>query len=86
LRGKRQQIAPQKRADLMLILVAVALVILLVMVVAIAYALVLRELRRINTNLEQFIKLVLDARQREDARQRDVPTTSDAKAPTTRQY
>ena len=35
----------------MLIFLAVALVILLVMVVTIAYALVLRELRRINTNL-----------------------------------
>jgi hypothetical protein len=36
------------------------------------YALILRELQRINANLEQFIKLVVDARQREDARQDDV--------------
>jgi hypothetical protein len=33
------------------------------------YALVLRELRRINANLERFIKLIVDARQCEDAHQ-----------------
>ena len=67
-------------ADLSAVLVAM----LLMLAISIAYALVLRELQRINTNLEQFIKLVVDARQREDARQGDVPITNDA--PATRQY
>jgi hypothetical protein len=39
---------------------------LLVIVIAIAYVLVLRELQKINANLEQFIKLVLDLRRPDD--------------------
>jgi hypothetical protein len=41
---------------------AVVVALLLVITISIAYVLMLRELRRINANLEQFIKLVLDAR------------------------
>jgi hypothetical protein len=57
----------------MAVLFAVLVAMSLAIVMSIAYALVLRELQRINTNLEQFIKLVVDARQLEAARQRDVP-------------
>jgi hypothetical protein len=55
-------------AGLFAVLVAISLAI----AISVAYALILRELQRINANLEQFIKLVVDARQREDARQDDV--------------
>jgi biopolymer transport protein ExbB/TolQ len=65
-------------------LFAVLVAVLVAIVISVAYALVLRELQRINANLEQFIKLVVDARQREDARQDDVQITNDA--PATRQY
>jgi hypothetical protein len=65
-------------------LIAVLVAMLLMLAISIAYALVLRELQRINANLEQFIKLVVDARKREDARQGDVPITNDA--PATRRY
>jgi hypothetical protein len=41
---------------------AVMTAMLLALGISIAYALVLRELRQINANLEQFIKLVVDAR------------------------
>jgi hypothetical protein len=54
-------------ATLFAVLVAMSLTIL----IFIAYVLVLRELQRINANLEGFIKLVVDARQREDARRTD---------------
>jgi hypothetical protein len=43
-------------------LFAVVVVMLLAIAASIAYVLVLRELRRINTSLEQFIKLIVDAR------------------------
>jgi hypothetical protein len=66
-------------------LLAVLVAVLLALAISIAYALVLRELQRINANLEQFIKLIVDARQREDARQRDDPIAN-AAAPATRQY
>ena len=49
-------------ADLFAVLVAM----LLMLAISIAYALVLRELQKINANLEQFIKLVLDLRRRDD--------------------
>jgi signal transduction histidine kinase len=45
-------------ADLFAVIVAV----LLVVAIVIAYLLILRELRRINANLEQFIKLIVDLR------------------------
>jgi hypothetical protein len=54
-------------------LFAVLVAMLLMLAISIAYALVLRELQRINANLEQFIRLIVDARQREDARQTDAP-------------
>jgi hypothetical protein len=69
-------------AGLFAVLVAMSLAI----AISVAYVLVLRELRRINANLEQFIKLIVDARQREDARQRGDPIGNDAKAPAGRQY
>jgi hypothetical protein len=69
-------------AGLFAVLVAMSLAI----AISIAYVLVLRELRRINANLEQFIKLVVDARQREDARQRGDLIADDAMAPAGRQY
>jgi len=69
-------------AGLFAVLVAVSLAV----VIFIAYVLVLRELRRINANLEQFIELIVDARQREDARQRGDPIANDAIAPAGRQY
>jgi hypothetical protein len=47
-------------------LLAVGVAALLAIVIAIAYALVLRELQKINANLEQFIKLVLDLRRPDD--------------------
>jgi hypothetical protein len=43
-------------------LFAVMTAMFLTIGISIAYAVVLRELRRINSNLEQFIKLVVDAR------------------------
>ena len=43
-------------------LLAVGVAALLAIVITIAYALVLRELQKINANLEQFIKLVLGLR------------------------
>ena len=43
-------------------LLAIGVAALLAIVITIAYALVLRELQKINANLEQFIKLVLDLR------------------------
>jgi hypothetical protein len=49
-------------------LFAVLVAISLGAAISIAYVLVLRELRRINTNLEQFIKLVADARQNDTER------------------
>jgi hypothetical protein len=52
-------------------LFAVLVAVFLAIAISVAYALVLRELQRINANLEQFIKLIIDARQREDARQPD---------------
>jgi hypothetical protein len=55
----------------MAIFLAVGVAILLMIVISIAYALVLRELRKINANLEQFIKLIVDARRREDLETRD---------------
>jgi hypothetical protein len=54
-------------------LIAVLVAVLLAIAISVAYALVLRELQRINANLEQFIRLIVDARQREDARQTDDP-------------
>jgi hypothetical protein len=45
---------------------AVGVTVLLVIVITVAYVLVLRELQKINANLEQFIKLVLDLRRPED--------------------
>jgi hypothetical protein len=63
-------------AGLFGVLVALSLAI----VISIAYALVLRELQRINANLEGFIRLVVDARQREDARQSGIPIANDAPA------
>jgi hypothetical protein len=63
---------------------AVLVAALLALAISVAYALLLRELQRINANLEQFIELIVDARQREGARQGDVPIANDA--PTTRQY
>jgi hypothetical protein len=63
-------------AGLFGVLVALSLAI----VISIAYALVLRELQRINANLEGFIRLVVDARQREDARQSGIRITNDAPA------
>jgi hypothetical protein len=70
----------------MTVLFAVLVAMSLALVISIAYALVLRELQRINANLEGFIKLVVDARQREDARQRDDPIANAAVAPATRPY
>jgi hypothetical protein len=69
-------------AGLFAVLVAMSLAI----AISSAYVLVFRELRRINANLEQFIKLIVDARQREDARQRGDPIANDAIAPASRQY
>jgi len=46
------------------ILLAVGVTILLAIVISIAYLLILSELRKINANLEQFIKLIIDARRR----------------------
>src|SRR5690242_6848616 len=43
-------------------LFAVMTAMLLAIAISVAYALVLRELRRINANLERFIKLIVDAR------------------------
>lgn len=54
-------------------LFAVLVAISLAAAISIAYVLVLRELRRINTNLEQFIKLVADARQNDIERSTDPP-------------
>jgi hypothetical protein len=70
----------------MAVLFAVLVAMSLAIVISIAYALVLRELQRINANLEGFIKLVVDARQGEDARQRDDPIADAAVAPATRPY
>jgi type II secretory pathway component PulJ len=67
-------------------LFAVVVAMLLAAAISIGYALILRELQRINANLEQFIKLIIDARQREDARQGDVPIVADAVPPAPRQY
>jgi type II secretory pathway component PulJ len=67
-------------------LLAVLVAMSLATVMSIAYALILRELQRINANLEGFIKLIVDARQREDARQRDDPITHDSVAPATRRF
>jgi hypothetical protein len=50
----------------MAILLAVGVTILLAIVISIAYVLILSELRKINANLEQFIKLIIDARRRDD--------------------
>jgi len=61
-------------AGLFAVLVALSLAI----AISVAYALVLRELQRINANLEQFIKLIVDARQLEDAHQSDAPIANDA--------
>jgi hypothetical protein len=57
--------SPQKR-ERMAILLAVGVTILLAIVISIAYVLILSELRKINANLEQFIKLIIDARRRDD--------------------
>jgi hypothetical protein len=54
-------------------LFAVLVAALLALAISVAYAILLRELQRINANLEQFIELIVDARQREDARQGDDP-------------
>jgi hypothetical protein len=65
-------------------LFAVLVAVLLAIAISVAYVLILRELQRINANLEQFIKLVADARRREDRWQGEVPITNDA--PATRQH
>ena len=57
---------PKERVEGMANLLAVGVAALLAIVISIAYALVLRELQKINANLEQFIKLVLDLRRRDD--------------------
>ena len=50
----------------MTILLVVGVTMLLASVMSIAYVLILSELRKINANLEHFIKLVVDARRRDD--------------------
>jgi hypothetical protein len=70
----------------MAVLFAVLVAMSLAIAISIAYVLVLRELQRINANLEGFIKLIVDARQREDARQRDDPIANAAVAPATRPH
>jgi hypothetical protein len=67
-------------------LLAVLVAVLLAIAISVAYALVLREFQRINANLEQFVELIVDARQREDARQRGDPIANAAVAPATRPY
>ena len=57
---------PKEKVEGMANLLAVGVAALLAIVMVIAYALVLRELQKINANLEQFIKLVLDLRRRDD--------------------
>jgi type II secretory pathway component PulJ len=52
-------------------LIAVLVALSLAIAISVAYALVLRELQRINANLEQFIELIVDVHHREDARQSD---------------
>jgi hypothetical protein len=68
----------------MAIFLAVGVAILLMIVISIAYALVLRELQKINANLEQFIKLIVDARRREDLEARDFSSNTNPFQP--RQY
>jgi hypothetical protein len=75
-----------EKGSAMAYLFAVLAAMALAIVISIAYALVLRELQRINANLERFIKLVVDARQREDARQGDVPIAAGAVPPAPRPY
>src|SRR5262245_36111625 len=57
-------------------LFAVMTAMLLAIGISIAYALVLRELRQINANLEQFIKLVVDARGSDQANDDAVPAAA----------
>jgi hypothetical protein len=47
-------------------LLAIGVTGLLVIMIVVAYVLVLRELQKINVNLEQFKKLVLDLRRPDD--------------------
>ena len=48
-------------------LLAVGIAILLAIVISVSYALVLRELRQINANLEQLIGLLAEAGRRDEA-------------------
>ena len=57
-------------------LFAVAVAMLVAITISIAYMLVLRELRRINANLEQFIKLVVDARGNDPASDEIAPAAA----------
>jgi hypothetical protein len=57
-------------------LLAVVVAMSLAMAVSIAYVLVLSELRRINANLEQLIKLAVDARSNEPANHEAVPASA----------
>jgi hypothetical protein len=47
-------------------LLAVGIAILLAIVISVSYALVLRELRQINANLEQLIELMAGARRHDE--------------------
>jgi hypothetical protein len=49
------------------LLLAVGMAALLAIVLFAAYALVLRELRQVNANLEQLIELTAEARHRDEA-------------------
>ena len=60
--GSQDARPPRERVEGMANLLAVGVAALLAIVITIAYALVLRELQKINANLEQFIKLVLGLR------------------------
>jgi hypothetical protein len=53
----------------------------LAMAISIAYVLVLRQLRQINANLEQFIKLVVDARGSDPANDDAVSATTGQSQP-----
>jgi hypothetical protein len=55
--GSQDARPPRERVEGMANLLAVGVAALLAIVITIAYALVLRELQKINANLEQFIKL-----------------------------
>ena len=54
-------------------LLAVVVTMALAIVMSIAYVLVLRELRRINASLDQFIRLLVDERNNKAANEEAAP-------------